>query len=234
MDTFFNLRCLVFAYVLGCTDADSAIDDELAHIPAGYGYVSQLDYRLNPEHPPLVKALAMLPILFLHPDFPTQSAAWQTQVNGEWGVGAQFLYGVSGGENPPAAGQSPNNANEIIQTARIFPILITILTIILLYLLGRRILGDWWALLPATMFALDPTILAHGHYVTTDVAVLHSASFSQLIFSLKFIETPSTKNPLVVSLAFGVAQLAKVLPASSYRHVHIPIISTLAFESEIA
>ncbi|KPJ54861.1 hypothetical protein AMJ49_07335 [Parcubacteria bacterium DG_74_2] len=32
---------------------DSATMDELAHIPAGYSYLSQKDFRLNPEHPPM-------------------------------------------------------------------------------------------------------------------------------------------------------------------------------------
>ena len=93
---------------------DSAIDDELAHIPAGYGYVHNLDNRLNPEHPPLVKALAMLPVLFLNPTFPTNTAAWQTEINGQWDMGYQFLY------------NSGNDANAIIHTARIMPILLTI------------------------------------------------------------------------------------------------------------
>src|SRR6185369_10962149 len=56
----------------------SAIVDEQAHIPAGYGYVSQLDARLNPEHPPLLKALAALPLLVINPTFPTDIAAWTT------------------------------------------------------------------------------------------------------------------------------------------------------------
>src|ERR1700722_1020133 len=77
-----------FGLMLYASRTDSAIDDELAHIPAGYGYVSQLSYDLNPEHPPLVKALAMLPVLFLQPNFPTQSSAWTTAVNGEWSMGA--------------------------------------------------------------------------------------------------------------------------------------------------
>ena len=111
-----------FSLMLWAARTDSAIDDELAHIPAGYGYVHNLSYDLNPEHPPLVKALAMLPVLFLHPDFPTQSSAWTTDVNGQWSMGAQFLYGTK------AADQPINNANEIIQTARIVPILLTILT----------------------------------------------------------------------------------------------------------
>ena len=74
--------CLVaFGLMFWASRTDSAIDDELAHIPAGYGYVHNLDYRLNPEHPPLVKALAMLPVLFLNPNFPTNAtSAWQTEI----------------------------------------------------------------------------------------------------------------------------------------------------------
>jgi hypothetical protein len=194
-----GLICLAaFSLMLWAARTDSAIDDELAHIPAGYGYVSQLDYRLNPEHPPFTKALAMLPILFLQPpvNFPTQSAAWQTEINGQWDMGTQFLY------------QSGNNANEIIQTARIFPILITILTIIFLYLLARRVLGNWWALLPTTLFAFDPTILAHGHYVTTDVGASFGVIFATYFF-LKYLDKPSTKHLWWAGLAFGVAQLTK-------------------------
>ena len=73
---------------------------------------------LNPEHPPLIKALAMLPVLFSSTQLiPTNIPAWTTEVNGEWDMGTAFLY------------KSGNNANEIIQTARVMPILITILTI---------------------------------------------------------------------------------------------------------
>src|SRR3984885_11580337 len=139
-----------FSMMVWASLTDSAIDDELAHIPAGYGYVHNLDYRLNPEHPPLIKALAMLPVLFLNPVYPTNTAAWTTEINGQWDMGTAFLY------------NSGNDANAIIQTARIMPILITILAIILLYLLARRLMGDWWALLPTFLFAFDPTVLAHG------------------------------------------------------------------------
>jgi len=118
-----GLICLAsFSLMFWASRTDSAIDDELAHIPAGYGYVSQLDYRLNPEHPPLVKALAMLPVLLLNPTYPTSNPAWTTELNGQWDMGTAFLY------------QSGNDANAIIQTARILPILLTILIIILICL----------------------------------------------------------------------------------------------------
>jgi 4-amino-4-deoxy-L-arabinose transferase-like glycosyltransferase len=195
--------CLVsFGLMFYASRTDSAIDDELAHIPAGYGYVHNLDYRLNPEHPPLVKALAMLPVLFLNPNFPTQSDAWQNKandpnkVNAQWDMGYQFLYNAG------------NDANAIIRTARIVPILLTILTLVLIYFFARRLMGPWWALFPSFLFGLSPTILAHGHYVTTDVG----AAFGILLgtyFFVRLIESPSTKNLWLAGIAFGIAQVTK-------------------------
>src|SRR5271157_5454504 len=70
---------IAFAFMLNAAKNDSAIMDELAHIPAGYGYVDHLDYRLNPEHPPLAKILGALPLRFLDLNFPTTSTAWTTE-----------------------------------------------------------------------------------------------------------------------------------------------------------
>ena len=54
---------LASMFVLGITSLRnaSAVFDEVAHIPAGYAYVRYGDYRLNPEHPPIMKDLAGLP-----------------------------------------------------------------------------------------------------------------------------------------------------------------------------
>ncbi len=185
-----------FLLMLGALRTDSAIDDELAHIPAGYGYVHDLDYRLNPEHPPFAKALAMLPVLFLHPNFPTQSAAWLRDINSQWEMGKEFLY------------QSGNDADAIIQTGRFIPMLLTILLIILIYFVSREMMGGWWALLPVTLFAFDPAVLAHGHYVTTDMGAALGVVLATYFF-LKFVNVPSGRHLLYAGLAFGVAQLTK-------------------------
>lgn len=193
-----TLICVsAFGLMLYASHGDSAIDDELAHIPAGYGYVHELSYDLNPEHPPLVKALAMLPVeIFVNPTFPVNIPAWTTEVNGEWDMGTAFLY------------QAGNNANEIIQVGRVMPILITILTIILVYFLARRMVGTLWALLPTFMFAFDPTVLGQGHYVTTDLGAAFGIVLGTFFF-LKYIESPSTKHLWWAGVAFGVAQLTK-------------------------
>ncbi|HUZ92391.1 MAG TPA: glycosyltransferase family 39 protein [Candidatus Paceibacterota bacterium] len=176
---------------------DSTIVDEVAHIPAGYGYVHNLSYDLNPEHPPLVKALAALPLLLIHPHFPTNDPAWTTNVNDQWTMGGKFLYGWSA-----------NNATEIVRVARIVPMLLTIFLIIFIYIWSRELMGPLWALVPAFLFGLSPTILSHGHYVTTDVG----AAIGILVptyFFLKFLYRPSKKSILFAGLAFGVGELTK-------------------------
>lgn len=182
--------------MLKVSAGDSAIMDELAHIPAGYGYVHNLDYRLNPEHPPFLKTLAALPVLALNPNFPTDDPAWTTELNGQWNMGRAFLYG------------SGNNPDAIVRTARYFPIFLTILTALLVYALASRLFGKVWALWPTLLFALSPTILAHGHYVTTDIAATFGILLGTIAF-LQYLISPSKKTIILAGLAFGVAELCK-------------------------
>ena len=185
-----------FGLMLNASLQESATMDELAHIPAGYGYVKYLDYRLNPEHPPLVKAIAALPLLFKNLGFPTDKPAWQTDINGQWVAGAQFLY------------ESGNNADEIIQWSRLGPMLLTIILLIFIYVWTKELLGRWWALMPTFLFGLSPTVLAHGHYVTTDIGAALGI-FVALYYFIKFLSSPSKEHLLFAGIAFGIAQLLK-------------------------
>jgi len=175
---------------------EAGTQDELAHIPAGYAYVSEFDYRLNPEHPPLVKMLAGLPLLFINVNFPTDSSAWTTVVNGQWDMGAQFLY------------ESGNNADQIIQLSRIGPMLLTLILIAFVYIWSKEIMGAKWALLPTVITALSPIFLAHGHFVTTDIGATLGIFVSAYYF-VKFLGSQSRKNLIWAGVAFGFAMLMK-------------------------
>lgn len=175
---------------------ESAIFDETAHIGAGYSYLKFLDYRLNPEHPPLVKVLSAIPLAFMKLNFPNHHPAWLEAVNGQWETGAQFLYELG------------NNPDQIVKKARIFPIILTLLTVVLIYLWSRELLGNWWALLPPFLFGLSPTVLAHGHYVTTDIGATLGVVFASFGF-LKFLAKPAFRNTLLAGVGLGVALLAK-------------------------
>jgi hypothetical protein len=185
-----------FGLMLYVSSKESATMDELAHIPAGYGYVRYLDNRLNPEHPALVKALAALPLLFQNLKFPTDKSSWQTDVNGQWAAGAQFLY------------ESGNDADKIIQWSRFGPMLLTILLIIFIYIWAKELIGRWWALLPVFLFSLSPTVLAHGHYVTTDIGAALGIFVATYYFT-KFLFEPSRRHLIFSGLTFGIAQSMK-------------------------
>lgn len=175
---------------------ESATMDELAHIPSGYSYVKFLDYRLNPEHPPLIKALAGFPLIFQKLNFPTSSSAWTTDVNSQWDVGAQFLY------------QSGNNADQIIRWARLGPMILTLLLIIFIFIWASEIMGGWWALIPTFLFALSPNVLAHGHYVTTDIGAALGIFIATFYF-VKFLLRPTAKYIIFAGITLGIAQLMK-------------------------
>ncbi|MFH1346793.1 MAG: glycosyltransferase family 39 protein [Spirochaetota bacterium] len=185
-----------FGLMFYSSSQESAIMDELAHIPAGYGYVKYLDYRLNPEHPPLVKAIAALPLLFEKLNFPTDKSPWQSEVNGQWEAGTQFLY------------ESGNNADQIVQTSRFGPMILALILILFIYIWSKELIGRWWALLPTFLFAMSPTVLAHGHYVTTDLGAALGIFISAYYF-VKFLINSNKRNLVWAGLAFGIAQLMK-------------------------
>ncbi|MDP3764045.1 MAG: glycosyltransferase family 39 protein [bacterium] len=175
---------------------DSVTTDESPHVSAGYSYLTQKDMRLNPEHPPLMKDLAAIPLLFKKINFDAGHYSWQNDINGQWTFGTHFLY------------ESGNNPDKIIFNARLAVMLIFVLLGIVVYIWAKERYGGKTGLFALFLTVFSPNIMAHGRYVTTDVA----ASFAFVLgtyFFVKFINNQTKKNLLFAGLAFGVAQLLK-------------------------
>jgi hypothetical protein len=189
---------VILMFGLGITSMvhQSAIVDEVAHIPAAYAYDHFGDYRLNPEHPPLIKNLAGLPLQFMQVQFPSNEAGWTTEINGQWDTGWNFLYYIG------------NNASNILFWARLPILLLAVSFGFLLYWYSRRHWGVGAGLLVLFFYTLSPNILAHARYVTTDVGA-SVFIFIALITFLRFIRVPSGSNVLLLSLALAAANLAK-------------------------
>ncbi len=69
-----------FAFVsLWAASYQAPTFDEVTHLPAGYMYWKTSDYRINAEHPPLLKRLAALPLLFM--DLPADPSPYIDQPN---------------------------------------------------------------------------------------------------------------------------------------------------------
>lgn len=188
-----------FAVVLAVTSFwnDSLIVDEIPHIGAGYSYLVKQDMRLNPEHPPLVKDLSALPLLFLNLKKDVfETKFWQTDLNGQWEFGRKLIFG------------SGNNAILITRLVKLPMFLFFILSAVLIFKWAKKLYGKKTGLIALTLFSFSPTILAHSRFVTTDVPALFGVLFATYFF-LSYLKNQTTKNFWLASIILGVALLTK-------------------------
>jgi 4-amino-4-deoxy-L-arabinose transferase-like glycosyltransferase len=182
--------------MFGSSREDALTSDEPPHIAAGYSYLRFQDARLNPEHPPLLKMLAAAPLLMLKLDFPLTSPAWQDALNGQWETANLFLY------------EADNDPHRIAAQARFVPIVLTVSLGVVLFVWTERFAGALAGILALFFYAFSPTLLAHGRFVTTDVAAACGVTLAGFAF-IRFLHHPSSQAALVSGLALGAALLCK-------------------------
>jgi hypothetical protein len=188
---------LMFILMVSSMRKDSAIRDEMPHIVAGYSYLTQFDYRINPEHPPLIKQLSALPLLFMDINFPSNDPAWRDNVNDQWSLGDTFLY------------RSDNDADKMIFWGRLPIVILTIITAFVIYLWSKKLFKSKLAgLIALTLFAFSPNIMAHGRFITTDMGITSFSVFA-LYFWWVFLKTPNWKNFIIASIFQGLMHLSK-------------------------
>jgi hypothetical protein len=208
------------------------IADEIPHIASGYYYLQTQRYFINPEHPPLVKDIAGLGELFVHPKLPTitnqeklpenfhraeypfekaefpKALEWQ---NNQDHFGTMFLF------------QPPNDPDKIAFFARLAVILANTLLLFLFFILLKKIWSERAALLALFFFAISQFSLGHGSFVVIDfmsalLTVIAIISFA--IYLKRYAAGEKTaKYFFLTSLFFALALLSKfssvvLLPAT--------------------
>lgn len=209
MVVFFVLSLLV-------SHQESTTMDEKAHIPAGYSYVRYQDMRINPEHPPLLKDFAGLPLLLLDPapvmpqtdplwesgdyldpaKFPASDGKARTWGLAQWAFGDQILH------------ERGNDANAITFWSRFPFVFVSLLLGFFVYRWTRELAGTVAGLFAALLYFFNPNIIAHSHYVTTDVGIA-AFIFIAFYYFARFLREPSWKNTVLSGVFLGLAQLAK-------------------------
>ena len=185
--------------------------DEANHIFAGYRSWTHADFGLNPEHPPMVKLLATLPLF----SSPLKTPELQDRYFKEEAFidGKDFLYG--------------NDAEKILWRTRLAAGTITILLGLLVFLATREFFGTGAAFIALSLLAFDPNLLAHGALVTTDSA-LSCFMFASVYAFYRYVKVPTIWRMAVVGLAVGLA-----LASKHTGFLVLPILLLLAF-AEIA
>ena len=97
----------------------------------------------------------------------------------------------------------------MVLAARLTSIFLTSCLGLAIALWTRASFGPAASLLALTLYAFDPTIAAHGHYVKNDVPFALSAFLTCIAFAA-YLKRPSLPRLLVAALALGLAMVTKL------------------------
>jgi hypothetical protein len=190
------LLLLMAANLFAAISLKSITNDELVHIPAGYYHLVAGEFQLNNEHPPLVKMWAALPLLFIQPNeaFPDEATGNFSEET--WKTMDQFW---------------PNNREHyeaIFFWTRAMMIPITLALGILIFVYARDLFGARAAAFAVALYTLEPTVLAHGRIVHTDLPA--AFAFLLFFFALRYyLKARTSRRALLLGLASGLALVVK-------------------------
>jgi hypothetical protein len=230
------LAALIAFVVLAIGDitATSPTSDELPHLASGYTYLTLHDYRLNDEHPPLIKELAAASIVGEKLWRPSLQMAWNNALevpNAQWSFAHQMFY-----ERRPEYADTPTteriprsafyvDSEKLFTRARLTMLLLPLLLGIVIFAWAGEVWGLWGGAVAAALYAFDPNFIAHGGLVTTDagVAALMAAA---IYFMWRVSRRPTPINIAAFSIFSGLTMVAKFSGL-----LLMPMIAVLFFHS---
>jgi len=178
----------------------SITNDEIVHIPAGYYHLVAGEFQLNNEHPPLLKMWAALPLLIIQPDEPpAPKTEDENFMERTWGFHERFWQ----------ANQARFQA--VTFWPRVMMIPVTLALGVLIFVFTRSLFGETAAVISVALYTLEPTVLAHGRVVHTDVP--SALSYLLFFFALyKYSQVSGrrgNRRALLLGLACALALLTK-------------------------
>ncbi len=171
---------------------ESQTFDEPAHLYAGYSYWLHSDFGINPEHPPLVKLVASLPLLISRPKCPPPPNAFFRFASSTGGRGMM----------------SDSGAQAMLAHARIAISVFVFLLALLVFFAAREMFGDGAALVALVLFVFDPMIVANGPLIATDIGVT-CCLFAAVYALYRYVKQPSLLRLSLCALAAGLSLAAK-------------------------
>ena len=174
----------------------SATFDEPYYFSSGYAYLAEGRFELNREHPPLMKYLFGVPMLFLNSLPADEIPNWADAHIFQPKYGASFLF-----ENRP-------DADTILFGARCPTVMISLLLGFLVWTWTRQLYGNAAGLVALSLYCFSPNILAHSRLATLDLG-LAAGIFAASYFLCRLYQQPTWRRALWAGLALGAALLTK-------------------------
>lgn len=175
---------------------DFVVIDELAHIPAGISHWSTGTFHLYCVNPPLVRSLAALPVLAVHPEVDYQNLVPPVGKRGEWQFARDFAKANQG------------RYVDLVRLARLPMIAWCVLGTWVIFRWSNNLYGRPAGLVASTIWAFDPTVLSFGHVVIPDVPSAVAALAATYTFWL-YLKRPSWGLAVAAGFLLGIAELTK-------------------------
>jgi len=186
----------LFAFQLWIHAARSSTTvDESPHILAGHRYWQCGDFGINPEHPPLLKLLATIPLNFRSLKEPNWDCGSRMTPKGESFIAGRKFLGDNGVDN-------------IVFTTRVSAMVMSLLLFVTVFLATWEMFGRRTALTSLALLAFEPNLIAHGSLVTTDMA-LTTTAFAAVYALRRFLNNQNLFRFLFLGLTVGLMLAAK-------------------------
>ncbi|MBC7930870.1 MAG: glycosyltransferase family 39 protein [Rubrivivax sp.] len=190
------LLVLMAANMISVIARKSITIDEWVMIPAGYYHLTAGDYRPVNEHPPFAKLLSAAPLLMTETKAPSIDSRQTHDYEYFLGLFQNFWR------------MNAAQIDYLTFWARLPLVAVTILLGALVFVFARRHWGERAALFAIALFALEPTILAHGRVVQTDIP--SALAFLLFVFAFhEYLKAPNARRAAYVGLAAGLAAVTK-------------------------
>ena len=172
----------------------SITSDEINHLHAGYRYLTCGDFGWNPEHPPLLKLVAALPLLAMQVNDPAPAACGMANSKAiDFHVGHDFIF---------------SNPERMLMAGRAAASVFVFALLALVWFGARKMFGVEAAIIASSLLVFEPNILAHGALVTTDMAA--SFGFLAAVFALYlYFESRVAFYLILTGVATGIALAVK-------------------------
>jgi 4-amino-4-deoxy-L-arabinose transferase-like glycosyltransferase len=185
--------------------------DEATHLYSGYRYLKCFDFTVSPEHPPLAKVIAALPLL------PMDVAVDCTPFKG--GALSQSFASVNW--------LFAQNWKVLLSRSRTFASFFTVGLCALVWVGARRMFSLATAVVACALLVFEPNVLAYGSLILTDIPVACMLLLATLAFYL-WVCHRTASFLLFAGIATGLALLTKHSGVAV-----IPILGTLAITDAI-
>ena len=173
---------------------ESLTFDEDDHIFAGYMMGHTGDYGLNPEHPPLVKLLAALPLF--------GRALWVPPLHRRDFKAEAYLNGRD------FLARNDGASQHLVFRMRLVVGSLALALTLLVFIAAREWFGTPAAMIALVLAVFDPNIIAHSALVTTDMGV--TLFFLASIYGFyRYVKQPTLLRLLLTGIAAGLLLATK-------------------------